>query len=374
LKLSIAKNIKFALDSVRNGLYSQSGLRATQPAAIWFLSCSIKDDCWRRGIDQNTDRFRPPRLTIEPKKADSMKANSSHWLISVRLTTLIAIALLLTVSGAVVISSLYGKNHAFIVLSEKNAVPDTFGVTESPNDMVAWAWPDYNLEDNSSVHYTTYFQSQGYSDFPVPPVYPPSVGSDVDVQSGLRRRNEQGISAASPQSSGAQIQNQWATGLPYVTPAPNSLANPGRYPTSPYSGPRLATPYQNASFQGTILSPGAVAVSSPSQATLPQYQMASCQTAPYPCPGIYPTNFQQGQVLPPPSLPPDGLQGQTYIPPTLTPNWNPNMYAADNAGHKPLFTLGQENYNVVMGRGIIGQPKAYVPGQCVRNFFRYLTP
>jgi len=28
----------------------------------------------------------------------------------------------------------------------------------------------------------------------------------------------------------------------------------------------------------------------------------------------------------------------------------------------------------VVGRGLIGQPKLYLPGQPIRNFLRYLTP
>jgi hypothetical protein len=50
------------------------------------------------------------------------------------------------------------------------------------------------------------------------------------------------------------------------------------------------------------------------------------------------------------------------------------MYATNNAGHKPLFTMGQENYNVQLGRGIIGQPTVYVTGQPIRNFLRYISP
>lgn len=64
----------------------------------------------------------------------------------------------------------------------------------------------------------------------------------------------------------------------------------------------------------------------------------------------------------------------TYTPPTVTPNMAPNLYAPNNSGWRPLFTLGQENYNAQLGRGIFGQPKAYVSGQPVRNFFRYIFP
>ncbi|MEO1525579.1 MAG: hypothetical protein AAFX06_09080, partial [Planctomycetota bacterium] len=48
-----------------------------------------------------------------------------------------------------------------------------------------------------------------------------------------------------------------------------------------------------------------------------------------------------------------------------------------NRGAAParsLFTLGQENYQVQVGQGLWGQPKAYVPGQNVRNWVRYFFP
>lgn len=66
---------------------------------------------------------------------------------------------------------------------------------------------------------------------------------------------------------------------------------------------------------------------------------------------------------------------QTIAPPTVMPGapGTANLYGG-SVGPKPLFTLGQERNNVSLGQGIIGQPKAYVPGQYVRNFIRYLTP
>ena len=39
-----------------------------------------------------------------------------------------------------------------------------------------------------------------------------------------------------------------------------------------------------------------------------------------------------------------------------------------------LFTLGQEQYQVQVGQGLWGQPKAYVPGQPWRNWLRYFSP
>lgn len=64
-----------------------------------------------------------------------------------------------------------------------------------------------------------------------------------------------------------------------------------------------------------------------------------------------------------------------YAPATIMPN-APQAVALNSypTGYRPIFTLGQENYNVQLGQGIIGQPTVYVPGQPFRNFFRYLSP
>jgi hypothetical protein len=131
--------------------------------------------------------------------------------------------------------------------------------------------------------------------------------------------------------------------------------------------------YMNAAYQRTTTT----TVNYPNQvpsnngAVLPQ----NIQPNPQPIftntgPGVYPTAYPQQCA---PTLPPDGALG-AYVPPTITPNWNPNMYSPNNSGYRPLFSLGQENYNVVLGRGILGQPTAYVPGQYVRNFLRYIFP
>ena len=60
----------------------------------------------------------------------------------------------------------------------------------------------------------------------------------------------------------------------------------------------------------------------------------------------------------------------SYVPPTGMP-YNSNGY---NSGYRPLFGFGQSLANAYTGRGIIGQPVAYVDGQPVRNFIRYLFP
>ncbi len=42
--------------------------------------------------------------------------------------------------------------------------------------------------------------------------------------------------------------------------------------------------------------------------------------------------------------------------------------------YRPIIALRPMPSGYRIGRGIIGQPKVYVPGQPLRNFLRYLTP
>ncbi len=213
--------------------------------------------------------------------------------------------------------------------------------------------------------------------------------------SGLRETGAQPGGAGWPQD-GRPAAESFTSGLPYVTPAPR-----GRYATSPYQPavfqssdhrPQLVPaqfastssviPPANAAAQGLRqAAPPANLIAT--QATMPNYvgaappayltaQQAALPQYRYPQPGIYPTAYQCAQ--PAPSFPSTGAVPGGYIPPTLPPNLTPNLYTPNNAGYRPLFSLGQENYNVQLGRGIIGQPTAYVPGQHIRNFLRYLSP
>ena len=185
----------------------------------------------------------------------------------------------------------------------------------------------------------------------------------------------------------------FTTGLPFVTSAPR-----GRYPTSPYQPAvfqsadyrPLAVPAQFASSTTSVpqayVAPPPTSTTYPTAtqpASLPQMAGAAppayltAQQAPlpqyrYPQPGIYATAYQC--TAPGPSVPSTGAVPGGYLPPTLPPNLTPNLYTPNNSGYTPFFSLGQENYNVQLGRGIIGQPTVYVPGQPIRNFMRYISP
>lgn len=60
-----------------------------------------------------------------------------------------------------------------------------------------------------------------------------------------------------------------------------------------------------------------------------------------------------------------------YAPPAAMPP--ATVYAPANGGYVPLVGFGQ-GANAQLGRGLYGQPTAYVDGQPVRNFLRYIFP
>ncbi len=189
----------------------------------------------------------------------------------------------------------------------------------------------------------------------------------------------QQVTAAQPNSrlpaaAGARLDAQnITTGYPFVTPAPR-----GRYPTAPYQPAVFQTAYQAPTIPAQFASTSAyVPQAMPPAAVVPpqQYLTQQQSTLPqfqYPQPGVYPTAYQC--TAPAPGFPSTGAVPGAYIPPTLPPNLTPNLYTPNNSGYTPLFSLGQENYNVQLGRGVIGQPTVYVAGQPIRNFMRYLSP
>ena len=76
--------------------------------------------------------------------------------------------------------------------------------------------------------------------------------------------------------------------------------------------------------------------------------------------------------------PPARIPEPAIMPPAAAvpppPAGAPLAPAANGAPVPSLITLGQERYAVEVGQGLWGQPVAYVPGQHVRNWIRYLSP
>ncbi|MCE3017033.1 MAG: hypothetical protein ACK56W_00255 [Pirellula sp.] len=60
----------------------------------------------------------------------------------------------------------------------------------------------------------------------------------------------------------------------------------------------------------------------------------------------------------------------SYVPPT----YFPNTFAGYNTSYRPLIGFGQDLSQAQLGRGIIGQPTAYMASQPVRNILRYIFP
>lgn len=210
-------------------------------------------------------------------------------------------------------------------------------------------------------------------------------------------------------SSGTAIRSIEETSAPkvrYQSPSfgpgnivsPNPMTNnPGAFvPPGPVPGSSSILPNNQGSMPSPQYGPSGInstvmpqgGFSSPTNpSNLPRYNPRVVNGAPFvsepPCQFdaydmVHPANYMQSypgcgpSVLP--GAPPPGGSPYTYVPPTVTPNMAPGLYSSDNAGWRPLFTLGQENYNAQIGRGIIGQPTAYVPGQPFRNFLRYMFP
>ncbi|PAY16201.1 hypothetical protein CKO51_27900 [Rhodopirellula sp. SM50] len=78
-------------------------------------------------------------------------------------------------------------------------------------------------------------------------------------------------------------------------------------------------------------------------------------------PGTLPAEIPSTATIPP----------TTVYPPTTT---QPLAVPTSAAPARSLITLGQENYMVQVGQGLWGQPVAYVPGQGLRNWIRYIFP
>lgn len=77
-------------------------------------------------------------------------------------------------------------------------------------------------------------------------------------------------------------------------------------------------------------------------------------------------------VVPNPGLVPAPTASPfAYAPPAAMPP--ATIYAPANGGYVPLVGFGQ-GANAQLGRGLYGQPTAYVDGQPVRNFLRYVFP
>ena len=165
---------------------------------------------------------------------------------------------------------------------------------------------------------------------------------------------------------------------PVGSPIPNGPANSMVQPGPTYVAPPTYYP-SNVNPQAFI------PTSSPGDAGMPRYprppnlvnntsnQADACnmvspsvsrQAYSNPCDAPYSGNSYTGG-------PNSGRTGSpfSYVPPT---------YMASNLYRSPPYPIlvgfGQDLNGAYFSRGIVGQPKAYLDGQPIRNFVRYLTP
>jgi len=156
------------------------------------------------------------------------------------------------------------------------------------------------------------------------------------------------------------------TGGPAIMPnQPSTVVMPGPPPI--YPGPNMSI----APGMGQAVMPNNAARGTSFVNGEPFVTAPPCQFDAYNM--LEPSNFQTGTCGPVAGPGYSGIPGN-IAPSTIMPNQAPGLYSPNNSGFRPLIGFGQDRYNVQLGRGIIGQPVAYVPGQVFRNFLRYIFP
>jgi hypothetical protein len=68
------------------------------------------------------------------------------------------------------------------------------------------------------------------------------------------------------------------------------------------------------------------------------------------------------------------ITSAAYLAPAPYASSIPYVSSPATTAYQPLVPIVSAPPSYYVGRGVIGQPKMYVPGQPIRNFLRYLTP
>ena len=240
-----------------------------------------------------------------------------------------------------------------------------FGATGTPAPFIP---PSSNILPNNPQPFPTGNLQSGASVAPVLPYNPQPVLPTASNPPVL------------PFPSGSATQNNFGVTPPiYSTPIPNNV---------PLGTTNIA-PLNNS-----IPYYGGVPMRSPSESIMPNYPRSSSivNSAPFvsspPCqfdasymvsrsvyrqsvdPCAQPARGAANAYAPFPYATQPGASPFSYVPPTAMSTSN-NGY---NSGYRSLIGFGQTLNNAYLGRGIIGQPTAYVDGQPFRNFFRYIFP
>lgn len=235
-----------------------------------------------------------------------------------------------------------------------------------------------------------------------------NVGSSVGVPSGVANTIPGGIpmggvSGVAPATmpSGAVPTAVYPAPPSYVVPTPSGVGGgmvAGGYPTGGVNG-YVGSPLPTYSRAGTFVNsapfvtPAPAAVDARWMVSPAVWQQASRGAVDPNCVpaagvagagamavpsgaglGVNPAmgrNNVVGVVPNPGLVPAPTASPFAYAPPAAMPP--ATVYAPANGGYVPLVGFGQ-GANAQLGRGLYGQPTAYVDGQPVRNFLRYVFP
>lgn len=237
---------------------------------------------------------------------------------------------------------------------------------------------------SGQVAQTAYMQGEGFAMPPsgsaVSPATPNGGAAPRPAPAVTGGANGGLAPGASPATNGLQappLRGGSVGGVQPAAPPPTSAAPlPGGLQPVPSTAPLTAPPQSSPQASPLTATP---LIASPSDAApVPQPRLSSTWATADNCNLVsYPSGYRAefGACVPGPVVPMTyAAPPAVVVPPTIMPGVAPPVVIPATAGHRPLFTLGQENYNVQLGQGIIGQPKAYVPGQYFRNFIRYFSP
>jgi hypothetical protein len=139
---------------------------------------------------------------------------------------------------------------------------------------------------------------------------------------------------------------------------------------APLGQPQLNNQFATMSNSCHVSGPSSYTAASASGCTQAGYQPPPGYVAP-------PAPVAAAPVTAAPLSPAPVAGPITPAPVVAAPTFVPGAPIVANPTGAPagsLMTFGQEKYQVQIGRGLFGQPVAYVPGQKFRNWCRYIFP
>lgn len=391
-------------------------------------------DYGKRSATPTTDTARKPNARVSGNEdpdasiAPSLDKDSAKRLQASGLTlpssTLGVIALLPppTIRGAIAATTAYDDGFR----------PLSTSVLQASAVMPASALiPIYNSE--SSVRVANFYQDDPYANLPPTLTSPPVIsggtlpgggalpGSIPGLPQGGQQLPPSSVPLSVPPSAPTMVPSysQPAITQPMIPPPtmPSNAAPTAVIPAPPAYYVPAPMPMPQTGQAGMFVQPGVPYAANP----MPTYNRAGTfvNSAPFVSPPpasvdarfmVSPAVWQQGSVATAPSCNPSiastaagtsprptpmGFTPQTvpmgfngvaptnglvppataspfaYAPPAAMPP--ATIYAPANAGYVPVVGFGQ-GANAQLGRGLYGQPTAYVDGQPVRNFLRYIFP